>query len=278
MGGFFGRLIGVATAVVVVVAGFFFTFFVQSITVEAGHEVVIFDRPYFFGHEGARKEPLTQGRLLAWPTTYGVSVDVTPKTYAIKFDDLPTLDNSFLDFNTTIQVKVLDSVKLITGFREEWFVNNLQRPYEAAFRDISKAYTMPQIISDARTSAEIETKILKILNDKVKADGIPVLVMDFNMGQGRPNKTVVAQMDDTVAQEQAAKTYDKRKLAEDSRAESEKARALADKAYADKMGYSPEQLVELRAIDKYSEACAKSTCVIMSGGSVPMTLPAPASK
>ncbi|AYG47932.1 hypothetical protein DV532_26995 (plasmid) [Pseudomonas sp. Leaf58] len=31
-------------------------------------------------------------------------------------------------------------------------------------------------------------------------------------------------------------------------------------AYADKMHYTPEQLVQLRAIDKYSEACAKSTC------------------
>lgn len=276
MGGFFGRLIGVAAAILLVIAAGCFMFFVRSITVEAGHEVVIFDRPYFFGHEGVRPQPLTQGRLLAWPTTYGVSVDVTPKTYAIKFDDLPTSDNSYLDFNTTIQVKVLDSVKLITGFREDWFANNVQRPYEAAFRDISKSYTMPQIISDAKASAEIETKILKLLNDKVKADGIPVLIMDFNMGQGRPNKTVVDQMDDTVAQEQAAKTYDKRKLAEDARKASENARAEADKAYADKMNYTPEQLIQLRAIDKYSEACAKSTCVIMAGGAVPMTLPTPA--
>lgn len=273
MGAFLGRLIAVCIGAFAVLGLLFFWLFMDSITVEAGHEVVVFDRPFFFGHEGVRKEPLVKGRLVVFPTTYGVAVDMTPKTYPIKFNDLPTSDNSFLDFNTTIQVKVLDSVKLITEFREQWFENNLQRPYEAAFRDIAKSYTMTQIISSPKVSAEIELKILKILNDKVKADGIPVLVMDFNMGQGRPNAKVVDQMDDTVAKEQAEKTYFKTELAEKARKKSEEARANADKAYATTMNYSPEQLVQLRAIDKYSEACAKSTCVIMSGGAMPVTLP-----
>lgn len=251
-----------------------FVIFVKSITVEAGHEAVIFDRPYVFGNEGPRAEPLRNGRMLVWPSTYGVEVDMTPRTYPVMFNDLPTSDNSLLDFNTTIQVKVLDSVKLISHFREEWFQNNIQRPYEAAFRDISKEYTMTQIMSSPAVSREIESKLLKILNDKVKADGIPVVVMDFNMGQGRPNPEVVTQMNETVAQEQAAKTFQKTKAAQDARKASEQSRAEADKAYADKMHYTPEQLVQLRAIDKYSEACAKSTCVIMANGAMPVTLPA----
>lgn len=272
-GGFYGRLLAALLALSVVGLAAFFIFFVRSITVEAGHEVVIFDRPYWFGNEGVRQEPLRKGRTLVWPTSYGVAVDVTPKAYPVKFNDLPTGDNSLLDFNTTIQVKVLDSVKLITEFREEWFQNNLQRPYEAAFRDISKEYTMTQIMSDPNVSREIESKLLKILNEKAKADGIPVVVMDFNMGQGRPNDEVVTQMNETVAQEQAAKTFQKAKAAQDARKASEESRAAADKAYADKMNYTPEQLVQLRAIDKYSEACIKSTCVVMANGAVPVTLP-----
>lgn len=249
----------------------FWLFFMKSIVTEAGYQTVLVDQP-FFGDGGVRPKPMEPGRMVVFRTTQGIPVQSTPITYAERFGDLPTKDNSLLNFQTSIQVKVTDPVMLISKFGENWYENNIVRPFTSSFRDITKSKTMTQIMSDPQTSQEMEQKLIAIMNEKVRGDGIPVVVMDFNMGQGRPSDEVVDQMNQTIAQQQASKTYIEAKNAQDQRKESEIARAVADKAYADKMNFSPEQIIQLESINKYSAACIKSSCVIMSGGAVPITL------
>lgn len=256
---------------IVAIALFFWLFFVKSIVTEPGFQTVLIDQPYL-SSGGVRPEPLSPGRIVVFRTTQGIPVQVTPITYPQEFDDLPTKDNSLLNFQTSIQVKVTDPVKLISKFGERWYENNIMRPFTSAFRDITKNYSMTQIMSDSITAGVMEQKLIETMNAKAVADGIPVEIMDFNMGQGRPNNEVVAQMNQTIAQQQASKTYAEAKNAQDQRQESEKARAIADKAYADKMGFTAEQVIQLESINKYSAACIKSSCVIMSGGAVPITL------
>lgn len=260
---FFGTIIGLALIM--------WLFFMKSIVTEAGYQTVLVDQP-FFGDGGVRPRPMEPGRMVVFRTTQGIPVQSTPITYAERFGDLPTKDNSLLNFQTSIQVKVTDPVLLISKFGENWYENNIVRPFTSSFRDITKSKTMTQIMSDPQTSQEMEQKLIAIMNEKVRGDGIPVVVMDFNMGQGRPNDEVVDQMNQTIAQQQASKTYVEAKNAQDQRKESEIARAVADKAYADKMNFTPEQVIQLEAINKYSAACTKSSCVIMSGGAVPITL------
>jgi regulator of protease activity HflC (stomatin/prohibitin superfamily) len=250
-----------------------YLFFMHSVVTEAGYETVMVDRPYF-GQGGIRPEPLKEGRSMEFKTSIGVPVNMRPVTIPVRFNDLPTKDNSLLDFETSIQIKVTDSVLLVSKFGQDWFDNNLRRPYESTFRDLSKAYNMTEIISSQTTASEIEEKLLNLLNAKVKHDGLPVLVMDFSMGQGRPNEEVVKQMDKTIAAQQASRTYAELDMAEQKRKVSETSRAEADQAYASKMGYTPEQMLRLEAIREYSKACSAqgSSCVIMNGGSVPVTL------
>lgn len=262
-------LVGLALSGLIIM----YLFFMHSVVTEAGYETVMVDRPYF-GKGGVRPVALTEGRSMEFKTSIGVPVNMKPETIPVRFTDLPTKDNSLLDFETSIQVKVTDSVLLVSKFGNDWFENNLRRPYESTFRDLSKAYNMTEIISSQTTAADIETQLLDKLNAKVKKDGLPVVVLDFSMGQGRPNAEVVAQMDKTIAAQQASRTYSELDAAEKNRKKSEASRAEADQAYADKMGYSPEQMLQLEAIREYSKACSVqgSSCVIMNGGSVPVTL------
>lgn len=266
---FSGPAVTFATLAAIAAAVWFGGF--HSIKTEPGYQTVVVDQP-FFGDGGVRAKPLDPGRMVAFRTTHGIPVQVTPVTYPLQFGDLPTKDNSLLNFQTSIQVKVIDPVRLIDKFGENWYENNISRPFTSSFRDITKNYSMTQIMSDSRTAGEMEQKLIDTMNAKVKADGIPVEIMDFNMGQGRPNEEVVDQMNQTIAQQQASKTYAEAKIAQEQRKESEIARAVADKAYADKMNFTPEQIIQLESINKYSAACAKSSCVIMSGGAVPITL------
>jgi regulator of protease activity HflC (stomatin/prohibitin superfamily) len=250
-----------------------YTFFMHSIVTEDGFETVLLDQPYF-GTGGIRPESQKPGRVYVFATTKGIPVDMRPINIQVPFEDLPTNGNGMLDFKTSVQVRVTDSVALIKGFGLDWFNNNLRSPYESSVRDISKSYTMTQIMSDAIIAGNIETSLMEGLSAKVKEDNLPIVVMDFNLGQGRPNPKVVEQMDKTNAAQQESLTYIESDNAEQKRLISERSRAAADSAYAEKMGFSPEQVIQMDAISKYSAACsmAGTNCVIMAGGSVPVTL------
>lgn len=261
--------------VVVFLVGYFLVwlFFMKSVVTEANYESVLIDRPYFFGRQGVRPEPNRSGtRTIEWLTTKDVQVQVSPLTIEIPFEDLPTNDNALLDFKTSIQVQVTDSVLLISTKGENWYANNLERPLISAFRDITKARTMTAILSNPVAAQEMETELLEKINARLKAEKVPVVVLDFNMGQGRPNPEVVAQMNATLAAQQAKQTYTQEDAAQKERAKSEASRALADKAYASAMGFTSEQVVQLDFNKRFSEACTKSSCIVMSGGQVPVTV------
>lgn len=250
---------------------FVWFFFQHSIITENGYETVIVDRPYFWGREGVRPETQKTGRQREWNTTIGIPVSMTPQTIQMQFDDLPTKDNILLDFNTSIQVKVTDAHRLIATKGENWFDNNLRQPWSSAFRDLTKTYTMTEIMTSPSVAAEMETQLLRLLNDRAKKDALDVTVTDFNMGRGRPNQEVLAQMNNTAAEQQRSKTMVASEEAETKRKASEIARAEADKAYGLKMNYTTDQIIQLAAINSYAEACKSSgtQCIIMAPGANP---------
>jgi len=265
----------IAAIAVILVIGYVlcWVFLKHSIVAENGVEVVIVDKPYFWGHEGVRKETLKPGsRSVEWRTTDGIEVPITPLTVQMQFEDLPTSDNVLLDFSTSLQVQVTDARELIVTKGANWFANNLQQPWSSEFRDQTKAHTMKEIMTDPKVAALMEKNLLEALTKRAATDGIAVRITDFNMGRGKPNPAVQEKLDATAAEQQRSTTLDATIVAEGKRATSEAARALADKAYADAMNYSPEQVVQLAAINAYAEACKKegTNCVIMAPGANPV--------
>lgn len=269
-------LAGLLMAVLVIVVvgyGLLWVFAKHSIVAENGMEVVVFDKPYFWGHEGVRPETLKAGtRSVEWFTTTGIPVAITPVTKSLQFDNLSTKDGTFLDFDTAITVTVTNPKNLIGTKGELWFENSLQKPWISAFRELIKQYTVDELLQDRTVMPKIEDALLSTLNDRAVKDKLDIKISDFNMGQGRPNKVVVAQMDESARAVQAATTWAKEELAQGARQKAEEARGEADKAYASKMGYSPEQVVQMAAITAYSKACEKdgAKCVIMAPGANPV--------
>lgn len=267
-----GALLGLIVIVVVVYAAFWL-FGTRSVTADNGEEVVLIDKPYFFGDKGVRPTTMKTGdRQIVWWTTDGVGVAVTPVTHSMQFDNLSTKDGTFLDFDTSITFRVTDARGLIASKGAKWFENSLAKPWMSTFRELIKLYTVEQLLQDTTTMVSIEEALLKTLNDRAKADGLAVTISDFNMGQGRPNKSVIGQMDETARAVQAATTWAKEELAQGARQKSEEARGEADKAYAAKMNYSPEQVIQLAAINAYAKACEAdgAKCVIMAQGATPV--------
>lgn len=258
-------------AIGVIVFALFWMFGTRSVTADNGEEVVLIDKPYFFGDKGVRPGVMKTGdRQIVWWTTDAVGVIVTPVTQTMQFDNLSTKDGTFLDFDTSITIRVTDARGLIASKGAAWFENSLAKPWMSTFRELIKQYTVEELLQDTTTMVNIEAALLKTLNDRANTDGLAVTISDFNMGQGRPNKVVIAQMDETAREVQATTTHNKAKIAQDARKLSEQARGEADKAYAGKMDYTPEQVIQIAAINAYAKACETGNkCVIMAAGANP---------
>lgn len=275
-----GQVISIFSAVgaVLVLGALFITWlFMHTETVEPGHELVLNDKPYFVGHEGVRAEPLKEGRILLFKTTTAQAVRMTPQSHPIKIDDFSSRDNILLDFETTIQYRINNSVVLIKSFGDGWFDNNIKNQYLAIVRDAVKKKAMSEMMSDVAAAQSIDDEVTTGLQKLVKDSKLPVDILSVSLGRAKPNDNVLAQMNETAAQQQRQKTLIAATAAEKDREQEQIAKARADNAYRNAMGLSPEMFIQLEAIKRFSEACGSSTCVIGAPG-VPVTLGSGAKK
>lgn len=237
-------------------------------SVEPGEHAVLNDKPIFWGHEGVRDEPLTEGRMLVWDSTTSTKVSMLPFSIHVKFDDLSSQDNILLDFESTIQVRVTDAVVLTKKFGKNWFDANVQRQYMSVVREQVKTKTMTAMMSNPTTAQEVDVAVTAGLHQIILENKLPVLVIGVSLGRAKPNDNVLLQMNQTAEQQQRKKTLVEATEAERQRESEQVAKARADNAYRNAMNLSPEQFVELESIRRYSEACIKAAnCIVTPGNS-----------
>lgn len=260
----------IASVLSVVALGIVFltwALFMHTEVVEPGHELVVNDKPYFFGHDGVRPEPIREGRILLFNTSSAEMVRMTPQSTSIGIDDFSSKNNILLDFETTVQWRVADSVVLVNKFGvKDWLKNNLHNQYLAIVRDSVKRRTMEAMMSDPDTAAQVDAEVTEEIRKLVAEEKLPIIVMNVSLGRAKPNEKVLLQMNETAQQEQRQKSLVAATAAENEREKEQIAKARADNAYRNAMSLSPEQFIQLEAIKRYSEACSKSTCVIGQPG------------
>ena len=265
--GALGIFAGIAAGLAIVIGIFVWAFFMHTEVVEPGHQLVINDKPYFAGHDGVRPEPITEGRILLFNTSSAEVVRMTPQSTTIVIDDFSSKNNILLDFGTTVQWRVANSVTLVKNFGvKDWFNNNLHNQYLAIVRDAVKKRTMEEMMSDPTAAAEVDNEVTAGVRKLVADEKLPVVILNVSLGRAKPNPNVLAQMNETAQQEQRKKSLFAATDAEKQRELEQTAKARADNAYRNAMSLSPEQFIQLEAIKRYSEACAKSTCVIGQPG------------
>lgn len=261
-----GKLIGIIVVAVALTVSGIWVFAIDAVKVNPTEQVVLVDRPIMFGNEGVQPEPVKEGRKYIWTTTVAYPVVVIPQSISIAFDDFTSSDNIMLDFESTIQYRITDPVKLIKYFGPDWFKNNVKNQYTQIVRDQIKANTMSDMMSKVETSATVDNNVTKELRDLVKENNIPVEIINISLGRAKPNPEVLKQMNETAAQQQRQKTLVASTAAEEQRELEQIAKAKADNAYRNAMQMSPEQYIELERIKQYSTACEKSqTCIVTSG-------------
>lgn len=263
---------------VFVMSLFSWVFLTHRIETPPGYVTVLVDKPFwsFFADGGVRPDVQQPGVGLYWDTTKGIEV----ATYDFKidelFDDLPTKNQSFIDFKSYLKVRITDPVLMVTKYNftgadnakdwYRWYDNSIKEQYRTIVRNVAKNQKMEDILAQAETTVTMETEIRTAMDKLIKEIGVPLVLVDVSLGSASPNQAVKDEIDNTSRQQQRVKSEQQRKAAEDARKEAEEARAVSDNAYRNKMGLNTQEFVALEAIKRYSEACAgKATCLLNVG-------------
>jgi regulator of protease activity HflC (stomatin/prohibitin superfamily) len=236
----------------------------KSASPDAGHEVVVIRKPLIFGHGGVGAETVKAGRsYFAW-TTQTVDVNMQPMQFGLHFEDLMSKDGVPLDFDSVIRLQITDAVKLVRDFGPNWYDNNVKAELMNRVRQAVRKHGMNETAISTKAIEEIDDEVTGSMVEYFKQSGLPMKLIQVTVGKANPPDSVKHQRIDTAVQEQRQLTEKQRKLAEDQRKEAEASRAIADNAYRQAMGLSPDLFIQLEAINMQKEVCAKSGCTFVA--------------
>ncbi len=240
---------------------------------DAGHEVVLVDKPWFFGHGGVEAESVKTGRTYTALSTDGIDVYMQPQKLESELPDTMTQDGVPITFHAIMVLQVVDSVSLIKNFGPEWYKNNMEEPFRTMIRQAVRKRGMNETAISTTALDAIDAEIRDQLNAFIKDKKLPVQLLTMTVGKANPPDAIKNQRIETATQEQRIQTEKQTKLAEDQRQQAEQSRANADNAYREAMHLSPEQFIQLETIKMQREVCGgsgKASCTfIQNGSSVP---------
>jgi regulator of protease activity HflC (stomatin/prohibitin superfamily) len=246
----------------------------SSYTPDAGHEVVLIEKPMIFGHGGVDPNPVKAGRSYTAITTEGIDVYMQPMKYETELPDTMTKDGVPITFHAIMVLKVNDSVSLIKNFGPDWYKNNMEEPFKTMVRQAVRKRGMNETAISTTALDDIDREIHDELEGFIRQKNLPVELVTMTVGKANPPDSVKNQRIETATQEQRVQTEQQRKLAEDQRKAAETSRANADNAYREAMQLSPAQFIQLETIKMQIDVCGehgKATCTfIQNGGAQPV--------
>lgn len=239
---------------------------------DAGQEAVLVRKPWFFGDGGVDPVPVKTGSEVVASSTDAIYIDVTPRAFEVKFDDLMPSNGIPLDFVTVVRIQVTDAPRLVSDWggavlneegkpNDSWFWRNIEPHYQNLVRDAVKKYDMNQLALTGAAIDSVNIEVEKGLATYIKRNKMPLKLLGVTIGRANPPDEIKHQRIETAAQQQREQTMAAAQRAEQSRKAAEQARAEADNAYRNQMGLTPEQFVDLERIKMQRETCKRNTCI-----------------
>ncbi|MDC8446863.1 MAG: hypothetical protein LV473_00745 [Nitrospira sp.] len=248
------------------------------VAIEAGHEGVLVEQPFVFGHGGVDPVPTTTGRIWVVPTTKAIHVDVRPIQYSEHFDII-SAENAPVSFDAFLIANVVEgrSPELIAKYGPNWYQNNVKEAFRTFVREEVQKYPLFQLTTDPTTRNKLQDAIAREVQTKlIEKQNIPIRLNRIVVGSIMPPKGVVEQTTETIVQEQRKITMAEFQKAEETREKAEKQRGIADRAYREELGLSATEFVELRRIEVQKEIvqhAPSALTVIMGLERTAVTLP-----
>ncbi|MGH7207039.1 MAG: hypothetical protein ACREI2_12615, partial [Nitrospiraceae bacterium] len=77
------------------------------VAIDAGHEGVLVEKPFFFGHGGVDSVPATTGRVTVALTTQVIDVDIRPVQFSEHFDII-SAENAPVSFDAFLIANIME--------------------------------------------------------------------------------------------------------------------------------------------------------------------------
>lgn len=225
------------------------------VAIDAGHEGVLVEKPFFLGHGGVDPVPSTTGRVAIAITTEVIAVDVRPSQYSEHFDII-SQENAPVSFDAFLIANVMEgrSPELISRFGPNWYVNNVKEAFRTFVREEVQKYPLFQLTTDPTTRTKLQDAIYQEVRTKlIEKQNIPVRLNRIVIGSILPPQGVLEQTAQTIIQEQRKITMIEFQKAEEAREKAERQRGIADRAYREHLGLSAPEFVDLRRIEVQKE-------------------------
>jgi len=237
--------------------------------IDAGHEGVLVEKPFFFGHGGVDPVPATTGRIWVAPTTQVIDVDIRPIQFSEHFDII-SAENAPVSFDAFLIANVMEgrSPELINRFGPNWYNSNVKEAFRTFVREEVQKYQLFQLTTDPTTRAKVQDAVAQEVRTKlIDKQNIPVRVNRIVIGSILPPKGVLEQTAETIKQEQRRITMIEFQKAEQAREKAERQRGTADRAYRETLGLTAPEFVDLRRIEVQKEIVqhAPSALTIIMG-------------
>ena len=236
--------------------------------IDAGHEGVVVRYPTIFAwlvEGGVIEEPEPPGTTWRAWTTRVVIVDVRPGQWNIHVDDFMTSDGVPLDFDAVIRMRIVDSVTLIERFGEQWFERNVQEEFLNRLRQAVREHCMNETAIETAAIDEIDDQVTAAMQTYITGAELPVELIQVTVGRANPPDAVMDQRVETARQQQRELTENEREQAELARENAERAAAVADNAYRETLGLSPEQFLVIEQYEMLRDVCPGGGCTLISG-------------
>ncbi len=239
------------------------------VPIDAGHEGVMVEKPFFFGHGGVDSVPATTGRIWVAPTTQVIDVDIRPIQFSEHFDII-SAENAPVSFDAFLIANVMEgrSPELINRFGPNWYNSNVKEAFRTFVREEVQKYQLFQLTTDPTTRAKVQDAVAQEVRTKlIDKQNIPVRVNRIVIGSILPPKGVLEQTAETIKQEQRRITMIEFQKAEQAREKAERQRGTADRAYRETLGLTAPEFVDLRRIEVQKEIVqhAPSALTIIMG-------------
>ncbi len=224
-------------------------------TVDAGHEGVLVEKPFFLGHGGVDPVPIGTGRQVVALTTEVVDVDIRPIQYSEHFDIISS-ENAPVSFDAFFIANVMQgrSPDLVSRFGPQWYANNIKEAFRTIVREEVQKYPLFELTTKPATRTKLQDAIDQEVRIKIiERNKVPVVLNRVVVGSILPPKGVLEQTAETIKQEQRRITMIEFQKAEEAREKAEKQRGIADRAYLESLVLTAPEFVDLRRIEVQKE-------------------------
>ena len=246
--------------------------------IDAGHEGVFVEKPFFLGHGGVDPTPVKPGRSIVALTTEIIQVDLRPTQFSEHFDII-SAENAPVSFDAFLIANVLPghSPELINRFGSTWYQNNVKEAFRTFVREEVQQYQLFQLTTDPETRPKLQKAIAeRVQRDVIDKIGLPVNLNRVVIGGIMPPEGVLKQTAETIVQEQRRLTMVQFQRAEEAREKAEQQRGLADRAFRESLGLTAPEFIELRRVEVQKDIVThapESLTIIMGMERFGVTLP-----